>query len=530
MNETISRYWARVNQYWKQTNRTNKLMFFAIIAFAVITIALLIYNFSKTEYALAYTDLSPTDAAAIKNHLESKGIPYRFSADGTSIGVPAKRVTEVKLDVASQDLIHNGSQGFGIFRDNMSGFGMTDNEFKVLSVDARAGEIQKLINSYEGVLKSQVLLSIPEESVFINSGEPEEALASVVITFKPGHRPRQEMIDGIYNLVKTGVAKLPLENITITDQNGMLLTSSDMNGGVGVASTLIEQQMQIKKMYEADIQKNIKSFLGTLYDSNRVAVSVVASLNFDQVNSHVKTYSPVNEEDQTGIVRSEDYTEKSMTSDSGGGAGGVPGTGETNVPNYPGSSQDTGRTTSDEIHRTTNYEINEMTQSIVSSPYVVKDLTIFVGIEPPEPGNPDSLSEERVNEIRRMLTSVVSSQLANSGQNLTQEQLSDKVSVLAQSFRGVPSTSESSNAALWYYALGGAALALAAAGGLYFIRRRNKQEELEEDEPFIPEVEHPTLDIDQVGNESQMRKQLENLAKKKPEEFVNLLRTWLADE
>jgi flagellar M-ring protein FliF len=36
--------------------------------------------------------------------------------------------------------------------------------------------------------------------------------------------------------------------------------------------------------------------------------------------------------------------------------------------------------------------------------------------------------------------------------------------------------------------------------------------------------------MENVSNESQVRKQLESLAKKKPEEFVNLLRTWLVDE
>jgi flagellar M-ring protein FliF len=537
VNETFSQYWSRAAQYWQQVSKTQKIMLFSIIGITIITIAILVFNFSKTEYALAYTDLSATDAAAIKTFLESEGVPYQFSPDGTSIGVPSKLVTDVKIDVASQNLVQNGSQGFGLFRDNISGFGMTDNEFGILSVDARAGEIQKLLNSYEGVSRSQVLLTIPEESVFINSGEPEESLASVVITFKPGYRPSQEMIDGIYVQVKTGVANLPLENITVTDQNGTLLSSSELSGGMAGASSVIEQQMKIKKMFEADIQKNIKSFLGTIYDSRRVAVSVVATLNFDQKHSDIRTFTPVNQEDGTGIVRSEQTEERSSSSQGGGGAGGVVGTGESEVPNYPGAANSAGSSESEESIATRNYEINEITQSIKSSPYIVQDLTIFAGIEPPDPTDPESLSQNQVDEIKRILTNVVSTSLANNnGQVFTQEELANKVSVLAQSFRGVPEPGTANESAIWYYALGGAALALIAAGGVYAVSRRRKREQLAaleaaaEDAKVPVQIEFPTIDMDQVGSDSQIRKQLEGLAKKKPEEFVNLLRTWLVDE
>jgi flagellar M-ring protein FliF len=43
-------------------------------------------------------------------------------------------------------------------------------------------------------------------------------------------------------------------------------------------------------------------------------------------------------------------------------------------------------------------------------------------------------------------------------------------------------------------------------------------------------VEFPTIDLENVSNDHQVRKNLETLAKRKPEEFVNLLRTWLVDE
>lgn len=530
MNETLSRYWTRGKQYWSQLSRTHKIMFISVVAFTIAAIALVVYNFSRTEYALAYKDLSPADIAAVKNYLDGRGIPYEIGPDGTSIGVPAKMVADIKVDVAAQNLIQDGSQGFGLFRDNLSSWGMTDNEFSVLSVDARAGEIQKLIQSIDGVAKARVLLTIPEESVFINSDEPEQSLASVTVTFKPGVRPSQEVIDSIYHLVKTGVPNLPYENITVVDQNGMFLSTTHVNG-TGVSSTLLEQQMQVKKMVETDIQRTLISFLGRLYGPEKVAVSVVATLNFDQKNAHVKTYSPVNEQEQTGIVRSRTTSESTFESE-GALEGGVAGTGDTDIPLYPGIAGATGPTSSEQFSETVNYEINEVTETIVSSPYVVQDLTIFAGIEPPDPNDPSSLSQETVDEIKRMIGSIVSTSLANSGQTLTPEQVNERVSVIAQSFHGGPAA-EPAGTPSWYYGLLGAAAAALLAGGGFALYRRRKQREAalrEEEMQALQATEYPELDIDQMNNEHQVRKQLEGLAKRKPEEFVNLLRTWLAEE
>jgi flagellar M-ring protein FliF len=536
VNETFRQYWSKAIQYWQRINKTQRIVLISIVAFALIALILIIYNLSRTEYSLAYTDLSPTDAAAIKQYLESNGIPYRFGADGTSIGVPSKLVTAVKIDVAAQNLIQDGSQGFGIFRENLSGFGMTDNEFNILSVDARAGELQKLISAYEGVQRAQVLLTIPEESVFLNA-DPEEASASVVVTFRPGFRPKQEMIDGIYNLIKTGVPNLPLANITVTDQNGTLLAPSELSDGLAGASSKIEQQLQIKKMVEADIQKSIKSYLSTIYGKDRVVVSVIATLNFDQINAQSRTYTPVNEERGTGIVRSEQIEERSSSSESGTAPGGVAGTGATDVPTYPTSSGGTGSSETEESIITRNYEINEMTRSIVSSPYVVRDLTIFAGIEPPDPNDPNSLSQEELAEIRRILSNVVATSLANnSDRTFTQDEIESRVSVIAQSFRGLEQQTAAETDTVWYYAIGGIGLALAAAAGtaLVLYRRRQRRlaemqalEELEQ-ETAPPEI--PSIDLDQTGSEHQIRRQLESLAKRKPEEFVNLLRTWLVDD
>lgn len=488
---------------------------------SIIAIAIIIYNNSKTEYALAFKDLQPNDAAAIKQYLESAKIPYQLSSDGTSIGVPRNQVAEVKLDVVSQGLNKNGSVGYGIFRENKM-FGTTDNEFELKKLDAIQGELQQLINSNNAISSSKVLITMPKNHVFATENK-EKATASVVVQVKPGYQLDQPKVDTMYMLVSKSVPNLPVENITISDQNGDPLPYSKAGGGQGTAATLISQQLQIKKQVEQDLRNEIKSMLGSILGPNKVIPMVVATLNFDKRNIDRHSVLPV--VNDNGLPISSQETSKSSTSDSGT-TGGVPGTGVTDVPGYPGTTT-SGRTSSEESSKTFNYEVNRINEVIESAPYVVSDLTINLGID-----RNSGVSQATVDIIKSSLVSVVNTSLANSGRTLNPADLAARVNIFDETFAGDSAGSQAKSTNWYLYGGIAAAAALLAAVGGFAIASRRKKEKLAaiEDVPVAPKVEHPTIDFDNMSIESQSRKQLEQLAKKNPEEFVNLLRTWLVDE
>jgi flagellar M-ring protein FliF len=528
VNERLTRYRDIALQYWKQTSRTQKIIFVSSVLALFLVFALTIFSFSRTEYSTAFTGLDSSDAAAISAYLNEQGIPYEFSTDGQSIGVPTTLATQVKIDVESQGLMKNGSLGYGIFKENLSSFGMTDNEFGVLKADAVAGEIQQLINGMNGVNKSKVVIYIPEESVFL-SEDTERSSASALVTFKPGFRPEQSMIDTIYNLVAHSLPNIETENITISDQKGELLPSTKMSGGMDQASGIVAQQFMIRKQFENDVQRNVQNLLRSIFKADKVVVSVMSSLNFDKKNSVEQLVTPVNVEDQKGIEISIETIQESYSSE-GGTTGGVPGTGEGDVPGYP-STDSTGTTESEKLSKKINYDVNRISNEIVSSPYQVKDLTINVAVEPPEKDNIESLTQDTKDAIQQILKNIVSASLADSGKTYTEEELAKKVYVWGHSFDGVTVDEDSSifSSGL-FYGLGAIALAVVIVGTLSVFRRRKSEIEEEELVNPIRMQEFPSMDFDTGNNDSQVKKQLESLAKKKPEEFVNLLRTWLVDE
>jgi flagellar M-ring protein FliF len=528
VNETLLQYWSRTTQYWNQLSRNKKISIGVAIVFLILVIVVVVASSSKTEYALAYTDLQTNDAAAITNYLKDAGIPYKISDDNKSIQVPRSKASEVKLAVESQGINKNGSIGYEAFRQSNT-FGMTDNEFKIKHLDALQGEIQQLINSIGAVANSKVLIYLPEESLFLPKGDTsDQATASVIVQLKDGYSLDQKKIDTIYNWVSKSIKNLPIANITIGDSNGDLMPYSKA-GGIANSGTDVSTQFAIKKAFEQDIQSNVIRILGGILGKGKVIPMAVANLNFDEQSTEERLVTPVF--DNSGIAISIQEIQNSYVSD-GTSSAGVAGTGSTDVPGYPGSSGSTGKTTKEENQKTVNNEVNHITNQIKKSPFIVTDLALSVGIEPPDPTKPESLTQPVKDDIQKVLLSVVSASLGNSGKTYTDAELAKKVTVFAHSFANAQTSTGSKTNNFYLY--GGIALALMAIAGAagYFYSKRRKAAEAQAiaEMAVSTKAEFPTLDFEQVGNDSQVRKQLEQLAKKKPDEFVNLLRTWLVDE
>ena len=529
MNEKLNQYRGAFSQYWQRFTNAQKWMLIGSTLLLVIIMFIVIFNFAKTEYSLAFTELQPGDAAAIKTYLDSNSIPYQLSPDGANIGVPTQMVADVRLNVESQGLNQNGSLGYGIFRNNMSGFGTTENEFNVLKVDAVAGEIQQMLNMISGVSNSKVMITMPEQSVFVADEDKTDASASVVVTVKPGFVIDQAKIDTMYNLVSKSVPGLNYENISISNQDGDPLAYSKEGQFDNSPSTLVAGNLQIKKQFETDLQKNVKQWLGMMFGQSKVAVTVTSNMNFDQKNTKQNLVTPV--VDNKGLPISEENINRSTSSESTDG--GTTGTGENDVPNF-NTSTATGSSETEESESRVNYEINREENQIVSSPFKLKDLAISVALES---NQKNKLTENQKTEIRTYLSNIIRTSLADSESALNDQQMQQRVTLMERtSFEGKATVEQPSNLTT-YLLLGGLALALVAGGVLFALRRRQARVAEEEVKAAAAaaaaaaeQQQGKILDIELATNENQIRRQLEALARKKPEEFVSILRSWILEE
>jgi flagellar M-ring protein FliF len=523
----VSEKWAQVRDkllgFWNQYSKAQKWVLASTATFLLFAIILLTFLFTRTEYELAFQNLDSTDASAIMEYLDGAGISYQLNNGGTSISVPSTAASKVRVAVGSQGLIENGSIGFAEMSKSSSAIGTTDQEFQVKYRNALNGEIQQLLLSKQGIARVKAIVTLPKDSVFLNEADQEKATAAVVMTFKPGYRPKQDEIDSYYNLVKSAVPNLAIEGITISSStSGDLKPSSQLGGAGSLGGAQYETQFAIQNEFENDLKRNIQQFLIPIVGMDNVVVSVVSALNFDKKTSQENLVQPLPNNDNKGIeISRQDLSETYTGTD--GQAGGVVGTGETDITNYPGNAS-SGTSSSEKVSSTVNSEVNRITNNIDYGPYKVKDILINVGIDSA------NMTDEKLAEINGVLLRSARVLLAESGLELSDEALQQRVSVISQSFEGnADASSGIPSSTLLLGGIGLLVLALLGAGGYYIYRRRKAAQEAAE-LAAIPRVEHPTIDIDNVANENQVRKQLESLAKRKPDEFVNLLRTWLVDE
>ena len=527
MNERVSQFVNKAKEAFQRMGRKQKIWLGASVVGLLVAIILVIVVFTKTEYEVAFQKLDTNDAAAVMTYLDSVGVPYELNTAGNAISVPAKDAARLKVDVGSQGLIQNGTIGFKeSFGLGTSALGTTENEFNVIYQNALNGEVQGLLSKLKGIETAKVLVTQPEDTVFLSAKEQQQPSASVVLTFSPGFKPSQTDIDGYYNLVKSSVTGLEVTNITIISEQYGELLSSAANDLMSSTSNQFELQYSIQKQYEKDIKDTINEYLAQIFGVDNVVVSVMSSLNFDKKSSQENLVLPLENNDNNGIIISEEINNSSSTNTDS--TSGVVGTGETDIPTYNTSSGGTG-SSSETNNQIRNYEVSRIQNVIESAGYYVNDLSISVAFE---------ASELQTNEEREAvlgyLNSVVRSQLANSTQDINNNEVIDqKVTLLARNF--VTPADEStntgiSNSVVWIIA--GVALVIILLL-VFLLLRRNKakkaaEETVVEDIPVRPTIE--AVDFESLQNDSQARKNLETLAKRKPDEFVNLLRTWLVDE
>lgn len=77
----------------------------------------------QAEWRVLYSNLADKDGGAVIAQLTTMNVPYKYAEGGGAIMVPADRVHDVRLKLASQGLPKGAVSGFEMMEANR--FGMT---------------------------------------------------------------------------------------------------------------------------------------------------------------------------------------------------------------------------------------------------------------------------------------------------------------------------------------------------------------------------------------------------------------------
>ncbi|MGN7398835.1 flagellar basal-body MS-ring/collar protein FliF [Cytobacillus praedii] len=528
MKESFRKYFDKVKEYFSSRTKKQKIMLFGSALLFIVLIALISFFSTRTTLVPLYSNLSPSETGTIKENLDGRGIQSEIADGGSTIKVPEEVVDTLKVELAAEGIPKSGSIDYSFFSQN-AGIGMTENEFNVLKLDAMQSELANLMKGIDGVQDAKVMINLPEKGIFV-SDPSEAASASIVLNTKPGYQFEESQIQALYHLVSKSIPNLPTDNIVITNQNFEyfdLKNTENSSPGSQFAS-----QHEIKKQIEKDVQRQVQNMLGTLMGPGNVVVSVSTDIDFTQENREENLVTPVNEEDMAGIAISAHKITETFTGN-GDAAGGIP-QGE-DPGDALGSSYLEGNGANgdyERIEETINNEVNKIRKEIVESPYKVRDLGIQVMVNPPKNGE---LPQERIDDITKILGTIVRTTIdkqANDGE-LTDEDINEKVVVSVQPFNGKVEFPDESKPLLplWAYIVGGILLVIIALLIFLFIRAKKKRAREEEVNALQEELLHvPDVNEEHETESTMRKKQLEKMAKEKPEDFAKLLRTWIAED
>nr|WP_315847105.1 flagellar basal-body MS-ring/collar protein FliF [uncultured Achromobacter sp.] len=416
----------------------------AAAAVVALVVAAVMWG-SEPKYKVLFSNLDDRDGGAIVTALGTMNVPYRYNETGTALLVPADRVYDARLQLASQGLPRGGSVGFELM-DNAR-FGASQFAEQINYQRGLEGELARSIEAMHTVQHARVHLAMPRQSLFVR--ERQAPTASVLLNVYPGRSLSDAQVSAISWLVASSVPELTAENVSIVDQNGRLL-SAPLGEGRGMDA---DQMRFVREMEQRTVER-ILTILNPLVGPGNVHAQASADVDFARREETSEVYRPNQEPGQSAIrsQQTSDSTQRGVNP-----AQGVPGAlsnqapanaqapianppapqpprpGQPQQPANAQQQQQTGTQTAatnlnERRDATTNYEVDRTISHIKQPVGNLKRLSVAVVVNyiRDKDGEPQALPPEELNKLTNLVREAMGySETRGDSLNLVNSQFND---------------------------------------------------------------------------------------------------------
>ena len=291
----------------------------SIVVAALAAIGFFVYllNWNKESgFKPLFTNVSSEDAGQVLTKLKEANVEFRLTDGGSTIKVPAGKVDELRIHMASAGLPKTGRIGYELFDRN--NFGSSEFAEQVNYHRAVEGELERSIMSISEVESARVHITFPKQSIFLENRQP--AKASVLLKVKPGARLIATNVVAIMRLTANAVDGLTPDDVAVLDMRGALLNPARK---IADGDTNSEALLEYRQKVEAAIQSKIRETLEPVLGPDHFRSGISVECDFTSGEQSEETFDP-----SKSVMASSQKTE-----DLGALAalGGVPGT-PTNLP------------------------------------------------------------------------------------------------------------------------------------------------------------------------------------------------------
>lgn len=294
-----------------QLPRGRQIGFIVTLALVfAVAVAVLLWA-SQKDYERLFLNLPEKEAGEVVEALKKLSADYQLDRATGAILVPADKVHELRLKLATQGLPREGEMGFDSLSQGSS-FGTSQMMEGARFQHALEGEIARSVMTIRGVKSARVHLAIPKESVFIR--QPRKASASVVVELGSGYGLEPGQVEGVVHLVAASVPQLEPSQVTVVDGRGRLLNSRDSASGMNLTS----KQFDYKRQVEDHLIERVENILSPVVGRDGMRTQTTVDLDFTETERTQELYNP-----DLPALRSEQVSEEQNRG--GGGPQGVPG-------------------------------------------------------------------------------------------------------------------------------------------------------------------------------------------------------------
>ena len=193
---------------------------------ASIAIGVWVVLWSQTpNFGVLFGAVDEQDASLVLDALQKLNIPYKMDESTGAILVPSKNVHDARIKLAAQGLPKGTSNSFSGSENKGFGFGMSQAKESVIFQKGLETELARTIISLSNVKTARIHLAIPKQSAFIRN--KQEPRASVTLGLYSGRTLNDGQVAAITHLVSSSVPNLSVDNITVVDQMGNLLSTGE---------------------------------------------------------------------------------------------------------------------------------------------------------------------------------------------------------------------------------------------------------------------------------------------------------------
>jgi len=506
----------KFSQAWGNLSKNKKIAYSILVGVIIIALTSFIVASSQTKYAVLYSNLSSDDSGAIVAQLKTDKVSYKVS--GTSILVDKNQIDSLRMQLASEVTLTDGSKGFELF--DTSKMAPTDTETKIMYQRALSGEIERAIKSFPEVEGAKVNLVLPESTAFVKETDP--ATASVVLKLKAGTKLNDDQVRAIVSLLTGAVQNLPKENVSIVSDDFKLLTEGLYDKEKNTLTDSTDEQQALQAQIESSLEAKIMKVLEPVYKDS-VKVSVNADLDFDALTRKSTTYAT-----KGAVVSSHD-----IETWNGGTSTGLSTSPVDNATQNtsPTNTKD-GNIVSKES--TKNYDITKTDDNVVKAPGAVKKLTTSVVLD----GNLDAATKTSVNNLVAQAIGYSGAR----GDTISIEGLYFNTAAKKAAQQGLLDIANADKAAaskILYtrIALGALAIMIFIII-IVLIRRSSKKEEATPEgidmmigDNITPKPEQfAPIEFETNDKKSNMEKQVKKYAAEKPEQVADIIKSWLTED